>query len=227
MTRQIVAGARVSTIYIDGMNDRQIAIAAKKIAVAMRERGEIVARHLGTLSNLGGLCHFMALGVTHAMHHAEIPAHIASDGGHSWTEVELSTGLMLVDVTASQFGFADVFVRMPSESRPAKARPDRPPTPWEQRRRGGMYRRPMYETRATELFAQRLIAKTASQAVILAPPAWFLIEPHALPLALVLAGTQTGSHPPHFESNEREERRRGESFAEVMAAARAGDGASV
>jgi hypothetical protein len=169
------------------MNDRAITIASKRIAREMRARVEIVAEHLGTVETLAGLCHFAALGVTQAMCSAGLPAFIASDGGHSWTEVELSTGLMLVDVTASQFGFTDVLIRMPGKPRPTV---DRTPIREEERgRRRRQYRRPMYLRAVSALEAQRMCSGVAGMAVARAPHDWFVVPVDELADLLAWEGT--------------------------------------
>lgn len=150
------------------MDDRKAAIMAKRIAGEMRARAEVVAEYLGTVESLAGLCHFVALGVTQAIVSADIPAFLASDGGHSWTEVELSTGLMLVDVTASQFGFVDVLIRMPGKPRPRIDR--RPPDGY-----GRRWRREMYGTRVTGIVAQRLASEVADEVITGAPHDWWML----------------------------------------------------
>lgn len=159
--------------------DRAIAIEAKRVATGVRARLEIVAQHIGNRPDMGGLCHFAALGLTQALCSAELPAVLVSDGGHSWSHVELSTGPMLVDITATQYGFAaPVFVRMPREPRPA----------WPRGERGKRWRR-LYDVVVSGLRAQKDCQKVANEHVHRAPLAWWTIELHALPLALVWAGT--------------------------------------
>lgn len=173
------------------MNDRAITIEAKRIARDVRARVEVVSEYLNTVETLAGLCHFAALGVTQAMCSADIPAFLASDGGHSWTEVDLSKGLMLADVTASQFGFADVFIRMPGKPRP---RIDRlPPETWG----GGRFhriRREMYVTRVTGLVAQRMASSVADEVITNAPDDWWMLSIEHLRDALVVFGTTFGPH---------------------------------
>lgn len=176
-------------------SDRAIAIEAKRIAAGVRVRLEIVARFIGNREDMGGLCHFAALGLTQALVSEDLPAVLVSDGGHSWSHVQLSTGEMLLDITATQYGFtAPVFVRMPREPRPA----------WPRGERGKRWRR-LYGVAVDGVKAQKLCQETADQHVHGAPPDWWRIELHALPLALVCAGTclyreRERPHVPRIES---------------------------
>ena len=159
-------------------SDRAIAVEAKRIATGVRARLEIIAAHIGEKPNMGGLCHFAALGLTQALCSAELPATLVSDGGHSWSHVHLSTGDMLVDITATQYGFAaPVFIRMPREPRPTWPRGS-----------GNRWKR-LYCSVVEGLAAQKPCQQVADQHVHRAPPCWWSIDLHALPLALVWCGT--------------------------------------
>lgn len=160
------------------MSDRAIAIEAKRIVTGVRARLEIIAEHIGNSSTMGGLCHFAALGLTQALVSADLPAILVSDGGHSWSDVELRSGKMLVDITATQYGFtAPVFIRMPHERRPTWPRGS-----------GNRWKR-LYCAAVKGLEAQKLCQGVADEHVHRPPPAWWSIELHALPLALVWCGT--------------------------------------
>lgn len=159
--------------------DRAMAATARKVARVMRERCEVVAAYLRTMASLGGLCHFAALGQTQALCTAGLPAFIASNGRHSWSEVELSTGRMMLDVTASQYGFSAVLVRLPGQPRP--------------RRHGSSY-----YAAVSGLEAQKLCQEAADRWVVDAPPDWWNLDPENLPIAMAFAGMKLHTHARHW-----------------------------
>lgn len=100
-------------------NDRATIKTAKSIAATTRARLEAIARHLGVGETLAGLCHFAALGLVEALREEGLRAVVASSGGHSWATVllEAADEPLLVDITATQYGLARVYVRLPRQAR--------------------------------------------------------------------------------------------------------------
>lgn len=160
------------------LSDRGAVRRARTIAAEMRARAEELAAHLRLRPSLAGLCHVVALGVTSAMRDAGLDAVVASDGAHSWTHVRLSTGNVFVDVTASQYGYADVIVRLPSQG-PPKGK----------RRRAGVWLRP-FRVAVSGARAEVLCQQTADEMVEQLPPRWWAIGRADMRAALLHSETR-------------------------------------
>ena len=147
------------------------AIGKRATAIAEQVRASLVAfaEHFNINKELGGLCHFAALGLVEALRADGLHAVVASTGGHSWANVLLEGGLspILVDVTATQFGLAPVYVRLP-------------------------WQRPhaLYEVRIKGTRCAIEAQKAADGVIERAPANWWSIPPWDLPAALKRAGTQ-------------------------------------
>lgn len=100
-------------------DDRPAIKKAKTIAREVRERLEVVVRHVGGRKDMSGFCHFAALGLVAALRAEGLHAVEASTGGHSFAHVLLDGAAepLLLDITASQYGLAPVYVRLPGQRR--------------------------------------------------------------------------------------------------------------
>jgi hypothetical protein len=156
-------------------NDRATIAKARKIAQGVRARLEVIARFVGANETMAGLCHFGVLGLVSALREGGLRAVPASSGEHWWAHVllEASDEPLLLDVTASQFGLAPVYVRLPGQPR------------------RGQYSAAQAKGAQAKGAQAKGGAKDCVDRVIAgAPERWWVIAPTDLPGALRAAGTR-------------------------------------
>jgi hypothetical protein len=153
--------------------DQRIARKVRELGEEHRRRVEVLAEYLGMSCSLCGLCHLAAVTLTQVLVEAGLEAVVASDGHHSWTNVTVSTGNMLVDVTATQYGLAKVFIRLhPGQSR------------WR------YFDKTIHEVKVSGPIAEMLCRMTIVDTVQSLPDVWWRIDPLDLKPALSTAGTK-------------------------------------